>query len=155
MNNILIAQLDDVPSVHKNEYNEYEYYKKAIIPRGDAKQCTLSVYEIPPGKAAYPYHFHTKNEEVFYIISGSGLLKTQTGEKLVSSGDFMFFPACENGAHKLTNNSKTENLIYIDFDTENDLEVSFYPDSGKIGVWGKNINKVFRTDASVDYYDGE
>lgn len=40
------------------------------------------------------------------------------------------------GAHKLTNTSKTENLVYIDFDVIHDLDVTVYPDSNKIGIWG-------------------
>jgi len=156
MNEITVKRLEDVPSEHKHEHEKYEYHKRTIIPRGSAKQCTLSVYEVPPGKTAVPYHYHSKNEEVFYIMSGSGILKTPKGERTVSSGDFIFFPACENGAHKLTNNSETEQLVYMDFDTENDLEAVFYPDSGKIGIAGENIKfQLFKTNASVGYYDGE
>jgi uncharacterized cupin superfamily protein len=156
MDEIMITNIADVPSEHKREHKEYEYYRRAILPGGTANQCALSVYEVPPGKAAYPYHYHSKNEEVFYIISGSGILKTPKGARAVSPGDFLFFPACENGAHKLTNNSETEPLVYIDFDTENDLEVAFYPDSGKLGVGGKNVPfRLFRTNTTVGYYDGE
>ena len=46
-------------------------------------------------------------------------------------------------------------LIYIDFDVVHDLDVAVYPDSGKIGIWGKNVNRVWRTDDDVDYYENE
>ena len=52
----------------------------------------VSVYEIPPMKAAYPYHFHHNNEETFYIISGEGILRTPNGEREVGAGDLLFFP---------------------------------------------------------------
>ena len=32
---------------------------------------------------------------------------------------------------------------------------ALYPDSGKIGVWGKQVNKVYHLDDDVDYYEGE
>ncbi len=67
----------------------------------------------------------------------------------------MFFPPNEKGAHKLTNTSDSELLVYLDFDTHNDIDVAFYPDSGKIGVWGENLNKVFKVNQQVEYYDGE
>ena len=51
--------------------------------------------------------------------------------------------------------SATENLVYIDFDVIHELDVAIYPDSGKIGVWGKEINKVYPQDDNVDYYEGE
>lgn len=155
MDEILQVKIQDVPYQHKNQHEDYEYYKRVLVPHGSANQCAISVYEIPPGKSAYPYHYHTKNEETFYIISGSGLLKTPNGCKNVSAGDFLFFPANEKGAHKLTNSSESEMLIYIDFDTSNDLEVLFYPDSGKIGVWSEGINKLFKANQQVEYYDGE
>ena len=64
------------------------------------------------------------------------------------------FPANEGGAHKLTNTG-TETLAYIDFDVIHDLDAAVYPDSGKIGIWGKGINKIYPKDGNVDYYDGE
>lgn len=67
----------------------------------------------------------------------------------------MYFPANEKGAHKLTNNSSNETLVYLDFDTCNAIDVSYYPDSGKIGVWGKSIDKIYKAGESVDYYEGE
>ena len=45
--------------------------------------------------------------------------------------------------------------MYIDFDTANDLDAALYPDSGKMGVWGKGANKVFRLSEEAGYYEGE
>jgi uncharacterized cupin superfamily protein len=59
------------------------------------------------------------------------------------------------GAHKLTNISGKDMLVYLDFDTNNDIDVAFYPDSGKVGIWGKYINQLFKINQQVGYYDGE
>ncbi|MCL1986443.1 MAG: cupin domain-containing protein [Firmicutes bacterium] len=155
MNNILHAKIEEIPKEHNNKHEGYEYYRRRFTPLGFAEQCEVSIYEIPPGNAMCPYHYHVMNEETFYIISGKGLLKTPTGEKEVLPGDILFFPANENGAHKLTNISDTEMLVYLDFGTRNEIEVAFYPNSGKIGVWGKNINKIYKENQNVDYYNGE
>lgn len=154
MDSILRVNINEVPYKHKNEHKDYEYFKHVLIPAGSSL-CAASLYEIPPKKAAYPYHFHVKNEEMFYIISGTGLLKTPEGERTVSAGDFLFFPPNENGAHKLTNNSESEKLVYLDFGTRNDLDAAFYPDSNKIGVWGKDINKLYTVSDDKDYYYSE
>ena len=155
MSDIKQLKMDDIPSKHKCVHDDYEYYKRDFIPKGYANQCAVSIYEIPPLKSAYPYHYHYKNEEVFYILSGEGILKTPEGEKIVTAGDFIFLPASSNGAHKMTNTSESEHLTYIDFDTVNDIDVAIYPDSKKIGIWGKGINRVYKMDEDVDYYDGE
>jgi uncharacterized cupin superfamily protein len=155
MNKIIHTNLETIPAAHKSGHKDYEYYKHPIIPRDATSQCVVSVNEIPPGKSAYPYHYHTQNEEVYYIISGSGTLKTPSGDRAVSAGDFLFFPADESGAHKLTNASESEMLVYIDFDTKNDIDIAFYPDSGKIGIWGKGINQLYKVSDKVDYYENE
>lgn len=155
MSSIKHSKMDELKVKHKSEHNGYEYYRRDFVSRGHADKTKVSIYEIPPFKSAYPYHFHYKNEETFYIISGEGILKTPSGEKKVTSGDLLFFPADSSGAHKLTNISQAENLVYIDFDVVYDLDVAVYPDSNKIGVWGKEINKVYYSDEDRDYYDGE
>jgi len=155
MDDVIITKAGDASPYHKREHPSYEYIKRELVPARRDGQCKLNIYEIPPHKAAYPYHYHTMNEEVFYILQGQGLLRTPKGEKIVTAGDVIFFPANENGAHKLTNISDTENLVYLDFDTCNDIDVAFYPDSGKIGVWGRNIDKIYRVRDQVDYYDNE
>ena len=155
MDEMLHLKIKDVPAQHRNQHEGYECYNRDLVPLGSAEQCTVSVYEVPPGKSAVPYHYHSKNEEAFYILSGSGSLKTPDGYKDVSAGDFLFFPANEKGAHKLTNTSENEMLIYLDFDTYNDLEVAVYPDSNKIGIWGRGVRKIFKADQDVDYFKDE
>ncbi len=155
MSEIIHRNVTDIPCKHKKEHGNYEYYKRELVTKGSAGQCAVSIYELLPGKSAYPYHFHTKNEEVFYILSGTGTLRTPAGDRPVLTGDFLFFPANEEGAHKLTNTSETESLVYLDFDTYNDIDVAFYPDSGKLGIWGRNINQLYKISDQVDYYEGE
>ena len=155
MSSIKHLSLQDIPASHKDEHEGYEYYRKKFIPFGSAKNTLVSVYEIPPKKSAYPYHYHHKNEETFYILSGEGILRTPAGEKKVCAGELLFFPTGPDGAHKLTNASETEKLVYIDFDVVHDIDVAVYPDSDKLGVWGMGINKLFHNGEAVDYYDGE
>ena len=155
MSEIKHSKIESIPVSHKREHDGYEYYRKKFIPFGGAKNSLVSVYEIPPHKSAYPYHFHHNNEETFYILSGEGVLRTPDGERKVSAGEFLFFPTGPAGAHKLTNSSDTENLVYIDFDVVHDVDITIYPDSDKIGVWGMGINQLYPQAEAVDYYDGE
>lgn len=152
--NMLHMALDELEARHKVGSGEYEYYRRDFVKRTEGRRCVVSVYELPPGKSAYPYHYHVTVEETFYIVSGRGTLRTPEGERTVRAGDMLFFPAGEGGAHKLTNTSD-EPLVYIDFDTADSLDAAFYPDSGKVGVWGAGVNKVFLTRDEVDYYQGE
>ena len=144
----------ELPRKHKVGAAGYEFYRRDFIRIHEADSL-VRIYELPPGKSAYPYHFHLKNEETFFILRGEGLLRTRDGERAVRPGDLLFFPAGEDGAHKLTNTSDTEMLVYLDFDIVHDLDVAMYPDSGKIGIWGMDTNKIYRIGDDVDYYEGE
>ena len=146
--------IDDLPRKHKCGAEGYEFIRRDFMKVHEANTL-VRVYELPPGKSAYPYHYHLKNEETFFILRGEGLLRTSEGVRTVKAGDLLFFPAGETGAHKLTNTSDTEMLVYIDFDIVHDLDVAVYPDSGKLGIWGKDTNRIYRLDDDVDYYEGE
>ena len=151
----LITNVNRLTAKHQNEHNGYEYFKKIVLSGENGNKCNVSVYEIPPGKSAYPYHYHFQSEETFYIISGNGILRTPYGETNVKAGDILVFPAGEAGAHKITNSSETEMLIYIDFDTYHSPEISFMPDSNKSVIYGKGLRKIIKNGVEADYYEGE
>lgn len=153
--NVLITNAEKLTGKHQNIHEGYEYFKKVILSGQNGDKCNVSIYEIPPGKSAYPYHYHFQSVEVFYIISGIGVLRTPDGEINIAAGDILAFSACEAGAHKLTNASETEMLVYIDFDTYHSPEISFMPDSNKLVVYGQGIRKVVKNGVETDYYEGE
>ena len=155
MSEIKHINIDDIPSKYNAKHEDYKFYKRPFVRRGEAKNTQVNVYEILPGMSAYPYHYHLENEESFYIISGEGILKTPDGEKKVVAGDLLFFPSGKGGAHKLTNSSESEKLVYIDFDVIYDVNVAVYPDSEKIGVWADDIKKILPLNGDLDYFDGE
>jgi hypothetical protein len=46
-------------------------------------------------------------------------------------------------------------LIYADFDIRFDPEIAFYPDSDKVGIFGKDKKLIFPISKQVDYFEGE
>ncbi len=89
----------------------------------DISKCSANFVEVEPGKYAYGYHYHEENEEVFYIISGEASVKTEKGDIRLKAGDAVCFPANINGSHVISNPSKTEKLVYLDFGTANRPDV--------------------------------
>jgi len=137
------------------DHGRYEYFKRLIVPR-QGNQCTVAVMEIPPGKTAYPYHWHAGVTEVFYILEGVGVLRTVEGELQVKPGDTVVCPAGPAGAHQLHNPSASETLRYVDFDTTSPVDAPFYPDSDKFSVIiDGDTTGPFRLASEVDYYDQE
>ena len=116
----------------------------------------VAFYTIPPGKSNYHFHYHTTNEEVFYIISGNGVLETFDAKHPISVGDIIVCPVGKNGAHKITNTSEIENLVYLDVDTNNTPDIAYYPHSNKLGIRAVGgVRDNYELEKTVGYYNGE
>ena len=165
MNRIIKSDINHITPKHVNEYKDYEYFKYEVTDSrqkyevagpNDGNQTVVAFYTLPPGKSSYPFHYHTTNEEVFYIISGDAVLETSDGILRITAGDVIVCPAGKNGAHKITNPSETENLIYLDVDTNNTPDIAYYPHSNKLGVRiAGGIRDNFSLDSTAGYYDNE
>ena len=126
-----------------------------IGPQIGAKKLGCSLTAVPPGKRAFPFHNHRLNEEMFYVIEGSGEVRIGTETYPIRAGDFI---ACPPGgpelAHQIVNTGAVE-LKYLAVSTMQYPEVCESPDSGKIGVLADSIRYVNRADSQVDYWEGE
>jgi len=119
-----------------------EFTEKKIITDTEIGKSRANFVEIEPGNYAYGYHYHEANEEVFYFISGNGIVRTKDGDIKVKAGDVIGFPTGVNGAHVVRNESD-EKMVYIDFGTTNLPEIAHLPDFNKIMVIGKEVNGVY------------
>jgi len=129
-----------------------------------ARKLGYNITAVPPGKRAFPLHNHRVNEEMFFILEGSGELRVGAATHAVRAGDFI---ACPPGgpetAHQLVNTGTTE-LKYLAVSTMLYPEICDYPDSGKFLVAehprdasGKvqGFRHVGRAENNLDYWDGE
>ena len=112
---------------------------KPIVEQTDVDQCRVNFVEVEPVIFAYGYHYHETDEEVFYIISGTGIVRTANGDVTVKAGDAITFPTGPEGAHVIRNGSDTEKLVYIDFDTNNLPEIVHLPDTNQVMAYGSSL----------------
>ena len=135
-----------------------------IAPELGATKLGYNLTELPPGKTAFPYHFHYVNEEMFLVIEGTGELRWPGGTSALKPMDVVCCPPGPDSAHQIINNGTTP-LRYLALSTIEDPEVVEYPDSGKYGVTvGRPIGGAptdsklrviaFKKDG-VDYWAGE
>jgi uncharacterized cupin superfamily protein len=117
-----------------------------------ASALGLSVYDVPPGQSTFPYHYELGREEWLLVLAGRPTLRDPDGEEELAPGDLVVFPEGEEGAHKVTNNTDEPVRIAM-ISNKDEPSVSFYPDSGKVGVWP--AGKLFRLADEVDYFTGE
>lgn len=122
-----------------------------------ARQLGASLWELPPGEAAYPYHWHFAEEELIVVLQGRPSLRTPAGWREVEQGEVLAFPVGEEGAHQFVNRTE-EPVRLLSISNNADAEIAVYPDSGKIGAYGPRpggFRELHRNSAAVDYWDGE
>ena len=119
-----------------------------------------SVYVLAPGESVCPYHFEFGSEEWLLVLEGQPTLRRAAGdgelEEDLEPGDTVCFPRGPTGAHKVTNAGQGQVRILM-LSTMPEVDISYYPDSEKFGVWPGGGVKGFlvRRSSEVDYYDGE
>ena len=63
-----------------------------LAPRFGASRLGMTAYDLPPGQAICPYHFHWGDEEWLIVVSGSPSVRTPNGEQTLEPGDVVCFP---------------------------------------------------------------
>jgi uncharacterized cupin superfamily protein len=136
-----------------------------IGPRVGAQKLGYNITAVPPGKRAFPFHNHHANEEMFFVLSGTGEVRIGQQTYPIRSGDVIACPAGgTETAHQIIN-SGTEELRYLAVSTKLSPEIGEYPDSGKFGVLGelgaspdgkpRGFRFIGREADSLDYWQGE
>lgn len=105
-----------------------------VAARIDARQLGYRVTELAPGARAWPFHSHFANEEMFFVLEGTGVLRMGSQRLPIRSGDFIAAPTGgAESAHQIINTSD-QVLRYLCVSTMIEPEVALYPDSGKFGA---------------------
>ena len=162
-----ILNLDQLEFSRELKHGEsFEARLAPIAPRVGAKKLGYNVTAIPAGKRAFPFHNHHANEEMFFVLSGTGTLRYGAEEHPVRAGDVICCPpGGKDTAHQIINTG-SEEMRYLAVSTMIDTDVFQYPDSGKFGAVGgrepgawppvASFAAQFHDEAAaVDYWKGE
>jgi uncharacterized cupin superfamily protein len=134
--------------------------RRAFVGRqAGADKLGASVWEILPGEAAYPFHFHHFEEEMIVLIEGTLELRTPEGIRELAQGELVSFLTGPEGAHQLVNRSDQPARV-LSVSTTAETEIVVYPDSEKTGIWsdrgtGEQSSKFYREAPELGYWDGE
>jgi uncharacterized cupin superfamily protein len=156
MPNVFSADLEE-----QMEQEGFRCRGTMVAKAAGSERLGASVYEVPPGEATSPYHYHFANEELLIVLRGRPHLRTPDGWRQLDEGEVVAFPLGERGAHQLANRTD-EDVRLVIISEMRSPEIPVYPDSGKVGVRehasgsgreGMRMN--FRMDGGLDYWDGE
>ncbi|RYZ08571.1 MAG: cupin domain-containing protein [Myxococcales bacterium] len=103
------------------------------------------------GTSGCPFHHHLREDEVFYVLEGRGVLRY--GEELhdIGAGDCISCPAGTKQAHQICN-PYDEDLVYLAIGAFDPHEVCVYPDSGKVMIRALRMRGRL---TPLEYFDDE
>jgi uncharacterized cupin superfamily protein len=130
-----------------------------------SRKLGYNITAVPPGKRAFPPHNHQINEEMFFVLEGTGEVRIGEVTYPIRPGDIV---ACLAGgkemAHVVTNTGNVE-LKYFALSTKISPEICEYPETGKYTVYSEKpartdgkpntIGTVGHAVADVNYWEGE
>lgn len=146
----------------ETDHGETGFRRKRLGTAGGGDELGCSLYELPPGKRSWPYHYHTGNEEAMYVLAGDGTLRLDGECYDIRRGQYAALPADESGAHRVINDGE-DALRYLLFSTMNEPDVTVYPDSNKVGIFvgsapggdgdERTRHAYYREDDAVGYWE--
>jgi uncharacterized cupin superfamily protein len=154
-----MANVNDPLFDEPREQPGFQCRRARLARQAGSERLGLSLWELPPGEAAYPYHFHYTEEELVVVLAGTPSLRSADGWRELQEGEVVAFPRGEHGGHQLVNRTP-ETVRFLAFSTSGEPDVVIYPDSGKLGAFerlpdGGGLRAMFRLSDTVDYHDGE
>jgi len=152
-----VANLNDPLFDEPREHPGFRALRARIGHQIGAERLGLSLWEVPPGEAAYPYHLHLGEEEIVIVLSGRPSLRTPDGWRELDEGEVVGFPRGEAGGHQIVNRNE-DTVRFLAVSTSGAPDVVLYPDSGKVGAAERRVDgfhRFFRVTDAVDYHDGE
>ena len=152
-------------NIDKPDYDElrggdgFTCRRARISRQAGAERLGLSLWDLPPGEAAYPYHAHLTEEELVVVLEGRPSLRTPGGWRELGQGEVVSFLRGEDGAHQIVNRTDAP-VRFLAFSTSGEPDVVLQPDSDKIGAFerrpdGGGLRIWFSRADAREYLDGE
>jgi uncharacterized cupin superfamily protein len=154
-----------MPNLYRPDFDEprrhpgFNCDRARVGRQAGCERLGASVWSIPAGETAYPYHFHLGEEELLFVLSGRPSLRTPSGWRELEEGEVVAFPIGERGAHQFANRTADEVRV-LAISTGGAPDIVLYPESGKVGAFerrpeGGGLYALFRAGDAVDYWEGE
>jgi uncharacterized cupin superfamily protein len=154
-----VASIEEPRFDEPREQPGFRALRARLSRQAGSERLGMSLWELPPGEAAYPYHFHLAEEELLVVLDGEPSLRTPAGWRELRRGEVVSFHRGEDGGHQVLNRTE-ETVRFLAISTGGEPDLVMYPDSGKLGAFerlpeGDGLRAMFRLADAVDYHDGE
>lgn len=130
-----VVNVDQVDEVDCRSGEHWGGFDKRLTPSMRSRGGRLGVNQsrLPKGRTMCPFHYHEREDEVFFVLAGRGILRYGDDVRELRAGDCVSCPAGTKVAHQI-GNPFDEDLVYLSIGPHDPHEVCVYPDSNKIMV---------------------
>ena len=90
-------------------------------------QFGVNLVRLPPGQWSSQRHWHSREDELIYILEGELVLVTDAGEQTAGPGTVMGFKAGVADGHHLVNRSDRD-AVFLEVGTRDAADEVDYPD---------------------------
>ena len=73
------------------EHPGFRCLRARLSRQAGSERLGLSLWELPSGEAAYPYHYHLAEEELVLVLDGQPSLRTPDGWQELQEGEVVPF----------------------------------------------------------------
>lgn len=87
----------------------------------------VNLVELSPGSWSAQRHWHTREDELIYVLSGELTLVSNEGEQILKPGMVAGFPAGVSNGHHLMNTGDSD-ASYLEIGDRIAEDEAFYPD---------------------------
>ena len=148
-----VVNVLEVEEVDHTAGTHWGWFDKRLVRSVAARGGSLGVTQsrLPPGRTMCPFHHHQREDEVFFVLAGRGVLRYGDDVRELRPGDCVSCPAGTQIAHQIAN-PFDEDLVYLAIGLHDPHEVCVYPDSGKVMV--RSLRRIGLLQPA-EYLDGE
>jgi uncharacterized cupin superfamily protein len=112
-----------------------EPFRSRVLPRekralGDRLGLTklgVNLTTLPPGRESSMRHWHTREDELIFVVEGELVLRSEEGEQTLTAGMCAGFPAGVQDGHQLINRS-SQPARYLEISNRDPDDGAEYPD---------------------------
>ncbi len=101
--------------------------KRAVAAALGLTKVGVNLTTLPPGKESSMRHFHTREDELVFVLEGEVVLRTDEGEQVLTAGTCAGFPAGTRNGHQLVNRSDRP-ARYLEISNRDPEDSAEYPD---------------------------
>ena len=110
---------------------------RALGRAAGAVKAGLNHVTLAPDTDGPPPHVHSLEEELFYVLAGSGTLRLGADEHPLTAGDIVARPPATGVAHSLR--ASQDGLTYLVYGTREPGDTIYLPTLGQVRLRGLGV----------------